>query len=100
MHVFLAVDQDPTWRNRPRPAGRYASTVWIPGNLLAEGTLYVEAALITLNPNVNQFGEDAVAFHVVDSLDGDSTRGDWVGNMAGIVRPLLQWETQFSPRGA
>ena len=96
-HVFLAVDQDPAWRRRPRPAGRYTSTVWIPGNLLAEGTLYVEAALITLDPNVNQFGEDAVAFHVVDSLDGDSARGDWVGNMAGVVRPLLHWETHYRP---
>ena len=100
VHVFLAVDQDPAWRKRPRPAGRYTSTAWIPGNLLAEGTIYVEAALITLDPNINQFGEDAVAFHVVDSLDGDSARGDWVGNMAGVVRPLLEWETQFNPADA
>jgi lipopolysaccharide transport system ATP-binding protein len=98
-HVFVAVDQDPDWRRRPRPKGCYTSTAWIPGNLLSEGTLYVEAALATLDPNIQQFGEDAVAFHVVDSLDGDSARGDWAGRLPGAVRPLLKWETQFSPNG-
>jgi len=97
-HVFVSYDQDPAWRKRPRPAGCYTSTAWIPGNLLAEGTLYVEAALITLNPNIVQFGEDAVAFHVVDSLDGNSARGDWAGRVPGVVRPLLNWETRFRPK--
>jgi len=98
-HVFVSYDQDPAWRKQPRPAGCYTSTAWIPGNLLSEGTMYVEAALITLNPNVVQFGEDAVAFHVVDSLDGNSARGDWAGRVPGVVRPLLNWETQFHPNG-
>ena len=33
------------------------------------------------------------------SLDGDSARGDWAGEMYGVVRPLLKWSTQFSPNG-
>jgi lipopolysaccharide transport system ATP-binding protein len=36
---------------------------------------------------------EAVAFQVVDSLEGDSARGDWTGLMYGVVRPILEWNT-------
>jgi lipopolysaccharide transport system ATP-binding protein len=95
--VFGTVDQDPEWRSRPRSEGRYVSTAWIPGNLLAEGTIYVNCNLMTLNPNILQFLErHAVVFQVVDTLDGDSARGDFAGNLRGVVRPLLEWETSYS----
>jgi lipopolysaccharide transport system ATP-binding protein len=93
-HVFSANDTDPVWRRRPRPTGRYISTAWIPGNLLAEGMLFVDAALTTLDPNIHQFTErQVVAFQVVDTTEGDAARGDWAGRMKGVVRPLLQWQT-------
>jgi lipopolysaccharide transport system ATP-binding protein len=98
VHAFGVGDLDPAWRGRPRPLGRYVSTAWIPGNLLAEGTLFITAALTTLSPDVRQFRErDVVAFQIVDTLDGDSARGDIVGEWGGVVRPLLQWNTEFSP---
>jgi len=101
VQVFTAVDQDSAWRKRPRPTGRYVSKAWIPGNLLSEGMLIANAVVITLNPNTLQFYEhDAVAFQVVDSLDGNSARGDWAGKMLGVVRPLLKWSTQFDPNGS
>jgi lipopolysaccharide transport system ATP-binding protein len=96
--VFAASDGDPEWRRRPRPAGRYASTAWIPGNFLSEGTLIVGTAVSSNNPTVVHFQErDAIAFHVVDSLDGDSARGDYAGPFPGVVRPLLQWSTRCLP---
>lgn len=97
-HIFSIHDVDPHWRRRRRPAGRYVSKTWIPGNLLSEGTLFVTASMITLEPMFPQFSEDeAVCFQVVDSQDGDSARGDWTGHMGGAVRPLLKWETQYNP---
>jgi lipopolysaccharide transport system ATP-binding protein len=96
-YVFVAHDHDPTWWRRPRPAGHYTSTAWIPGNFLAEGTLVVGAAVSTHDPVIVHFYEqDAIAFQVVDSLDGDSARGDYAGPMPGIVRPLLKWMTTWS----
>ena len=97
--VFVASDPDPSWRRQPRPAGRYTSTAWIPGNFLAEGSIIVEAALSTFDPEIVHFDErDAVAFQVVDSRDGDSARGDYAGPMPGVVRPILEWTTQFNPK--
>ncbi len=101
LKLFTAVDQDLTWRRRPRPAGYYVSTAWIPGNLLAEGTLFIGPAMVTLRPLIRHFSaREAVAVQVVDSLDGDSARGEWVGGLGGIVRPLLKWDTHFSANGS
>ena len=98
--VVEVVDLDPEWRGRPRPRGRYTTTGLIPGNLLAEGRHYVEVGAMTLAPLTYRFNErDAVAFQVLDSLDGTSTRGDWGGPMDGAVRPLLRWTTRFAPDG-
>lgn len=100
-NVFATVDQDPEWRNRPRQVGRYVSTAWIPGNLLSEGTLFVNALMRTTITKHQFFkANDAVIFHINDSIDGDSARGDWMGDMSGAVRPLLKWETKFEPENS
>jgi lipopolysaccharide transport system ATP-binding protein len=96
--VFAAVDQDPDWQGQPRLAGRYVSTAWIPGNLLSEGMLFVAAAMRTSERKFRRFHErEAVAFQVIDSLEGGSARGDFAGRLSGAVRPLLEWQTQYSP---
>jgi lipopolysaccharide transport system ATP-binding protein len=82
---------------RLRPHGKYTSTVWIPGNFLSEGTLSVGVGLETVVPVIFQFYEpDAISFKIFDSLEGPSARGDYVGDMGGVVRPLLTWTTEFS----
>jgi lipopolysaccharide transport system ATP-binding protein len=97
-HAFSAHDLDSTWRRRPRPSGRYASMVEIPGNFLSEGTMFVGAGLATIDPAIHQFYLlDLVAFQVLETQDGgDSSRGDFAGQMGGIVRPMLKWSTKVS----
>lgn len=98
LEVFVSDDLDPNWRRKPRPKGSYKSRAWIPGNFLAEGSLYVKATLTTVDPYVAQFAaNDAVTFQVKDSMEGDTARGDWPFNFGGVVRPLLKWETDFQP---
>ncbi len=100
VHLFSSGDLDPAWRGRPRPRGRYVSTTWIPGNLLAAGMMSVGVGLLTMNPATRQFYiNDTVSFWVQDSTDGDSVRGDWPGKWGGLMRPILKWRTQFSPDG-
>jgi lipopolysaccharide transport system ATP-binding protein len=96
--VFAANDLDPEWRRRPRPKGLYKSLARIPGNLLSEGTLFVSVGLDSEGSEVQFYEDDVVAFNVIDSLDGNSARGDYAGPMLGTVRPMLQWSTQFQAR--
>lgn len=97
--IFESFDLDPAWRRCPRPVGRYVSTAWIPGNLLSEGVHLMNALCISFEPHrVLIKAEEAVGFLVVDSHDGDSARGDFGGEMLGVVRPMLKWTTQFVPR--
>ncbi|HEV7743990.1 MAG TPA: ABC transporter ATP-binding protein [Pyrinomonadaceae bacterium] len=96
IYSFVVRETDPAWAGRPRPVGRYVSTAWIPGNLLSEGTLFVGAAISTMDPVVVHFFErDAVAFQIIDSMDGNSARGEYAGPMPGVVRPLLEWNTRM-----
>jgi lipopolysaccharide transport system ATP-binding protein len=96
--AFESNDLDPKWRNRPRPCGRWLSIACIPGNLLSEGLLFASPGLITRDPASKQFiAREAVAFQIVDTLEGDSARGDWNGNFSGVVRPLLKWSTEYNP---
>jgi len=98
--IFITSDLDATWRRRARDAGRYVSTVQIPGNFFAEGSISVGAAVSTMDPVFVHFYEpDAVAFEVIDVLAGDSARGDYGGPMPGVVRPLLDWTNEFTPAG-
>ncbi|MEW6116816.1 MAG: ABC transporter ATP-binding protein [Nitrospirota bacterium] len=98
--VFTTIENDPDWRGKPRPKGIYRSTAWIPGNFLSEGKLFVEACVLTTNPQTSQFtAHNAVAFQVADSGGDDSARGNWMGRMTGVVRPLLKWQTVFSNNG-
>jgi len=92
--IFSTRDLDPAWRGTPRPVGRYISTAWIPANFLAEGMHLVRARAICLDPLRLHFdAPNAVAFQVVDRMDGQGSRGDWDGKVAGVVRPLLTWTT-------
>jgi lipopolysaccharide transport system ATP-binding protein len=94
--LFVAQDVDPQWRGRRRPVGRYISTGWIPGNLLAEGCMAVDAHLMTLQPeNSRAAVRDAVLFRVIDSLEAtDTARGDYARPIPGVLRPLLRWTTR------
>ncbi len=98
LFLFPILDTAPEWRKRPRPAGRYVSRATIPGNFLREGMIFIGAGLVTMDPVIMQFYEaDVVGFHVIDSFDGDSSRGDWKASLGGALRPLLSWSTDFFP---
>lgn len=91
--LFVSHDWNSGWRDRPRPAGSYKSTMWVPGNFLAEGTVFVTAAVSTYKPLIVHFVErEIVTFRVVDSLDGDSARGDYAGLLPGVIRPVFEWQ--------
>lgn len=98
--IFSTIDQDFRSHVEPRAPGRYVSTAWIPGNLLSEGTIYVTVAMRTKVRSYKPFIiGDAIAFNVIDTMEGDSARGDWAGVLDGAVRPKLDWTTDYRPDG-
>jgi lipopolysaccharide transport system ATP-binding protein len=100
VHVCSLYDTDPAWRKRDRPVGRWITSVTIPANFLAEGMIFVRSVMGTLNPTTEQFSRsEAVAFRVVDAMEGPSARGDFTGTIEGIVRPLLPWTNRMIPEG-
>jgi lipopolysaccharide transport system ATP-binding protein len=95
INVFNSHDVVSPIRSEPRNRGTYTATVWIPGNLLAEGAFYAGVALLRPDPFLIHMHEpDTVSFTVTDRIDGNSARGHYLGGFPGIVRPLLAWETK------
>jgi len=88
------------WRERPLKPGLVRATCRIPGNFLAEGIFSVLAAVVTYNPDVIHAIElDAVSFQIVDQSDGDGVRGNTGGKWPGLIRPMLEWEVDYSGEG-
>jgi len=95
-NIGVAIDQDLEWRAKPREVGVYRSTGWIPGNLLAEGIFSLNVILWTMDPvRKMEFKlEEVATFQVTDSLEGDSARGEFQGDLPGLIRPALRWTTE------
>jgi lipopolysaccharide transport system ATP-binding protein len=75
--------------------GYYETTVWIPENLFAEGVILVGVAIVTHNPFQVHFHErDCIAFNMVDIQINSPTKGEYVGSLPGIIRPLMKWESK------
>jgi lipopolysaccharide transport system ATP-binding protein len=98
--LFTSFDMDPQWRRKERLPGWYRSRVSVPGNYFAEGMIIVDIGFITESPFViHCSSQQTVAFTVYDSLEGNSARGDFGTKMAGVVRPMLPWQTDYSQNG-
>ena len=94
--LFAVQDTVSEWRYRTRDVGEYTSTAQIPGNFLAEGRHTVDLVISSHVPasTVHLCERNALAFQIVDSQEGDSARGDFTGQMPGVVRPMVKWVTE------
>jgi lipopolysaccharide transport system ATP-binding protein len=98
VYLFVAIEQDPTWQGRSRPKGRYITTAWIPGNLLNEGTVFVDPVMRTIEPDILHFCEEnAVTFEAIEVSSDNPTRGGYTKGIPGAMRPKLKWTTEFIP---
>jgi lipopolysaccharide transport system ATP-binding protein len=84
---------DLQWRRARREPGLVRCVCRLPGNFFSEGRIFVTAGISTYNPNaLHAFERDAVAFQVFDRSQGDGSRGEYVGEWPGVIRPMLNWE--------
>jgi lipopolysaccharide transport system ATP-binding protein len=66
---------------------------------MAAGNFSVDVAVSSHVPlvRVHALVQGPVSFEVVDSFDGDSARGDYMGDYPGVVRPIVDWATEYRP---
>jgi lipopolysaccharide transport system ATP-binding protein len=94
--IFISHDWHSGWRTRPKAAGKYRTKFIIPGNFFSEGRITVKVAISTYQPFEVYFEEpDVIAFTVVESDKGNTSRGDYAGHLPGIVRPLIESQTDL-----
>ncbi|TAJ50993.1 MAG: ABC transporter ATP-binding protein [Nevskiaceae bacterium] len=93
--VLSGVDLHPEWHGQARGSGVYETVVVIPGNLFHEGNFQLAVALSTMEPfHCHVYVHNALAFWVYDPLEGDSTRGQFRGDLKGYFRPEMDWQTE------
>ncbi len=96
INIFNTHDTVSELRTKPRKKGVYTTTMWIPGNLLAEGVVLVNVAAIKIEPfTILMHEKECVSFTVMDYMRGDSARGNYILGFPGAVRPLCQWDTKY-----
>jgi lipopolysaccharide transport system ATP-binding protein len=83
--------KEPAWQGRPFPAGLFKTTCRIPGDLLNSGLHRIRLRVVERGQFILDY-QDVLTFEVGDSVE---RRGKYYGKRAGIVRPLLDWSTEF-----
>jgi len=83
--------EEAEWGTRYYKTGQFSTTCEVPAHLLNEGTYAIDAMLVQEMYTVRGRADHALSFSVFD--DGAS-RGDYVGQWVGIVRPRCEWQTR------
>ena len=78
--------------------GRYVSRVEIPPNLLSEGEYSISVSIFASKGLKIRYvrAKNVLTFQVVDYITGNSARGDFAQNVAGVLRPSLQWDMKYA----
>ena len=94
--LFSSNDATSEWHGRPRPAGFYRATVWLPSNLLSAGSFSVSVSVYSFRPYTEHLIDpDVVSFLALETPGG--ARGNFTGYIPGVFRPLLPWTVEFNP---
>jgi homopolymeric O-antigen transport system ATP-binding protein len=94
--VLWSTDVGTEWHGRPRPAGWYRVTAWIPRNFLSAGTMKVTAAISSLAPRVDHFREpDVVTFQATETYGVESARGQFTDYIGAVTLPKLEWSVDY-----
>jgi lipopolysaccharide transport system ATP-binding protein len=92
--VFRSAPADLTpWQGRANGRAVIRDRCWVPGNLLNDGTHRVAFSL-TRGPDTVYWVDDLLVFDVRDSAE---VRNASYEKWAGVVRPMLDWQTQSVP---
>jgi lipopolysaccharide transport system ATP-binding protein len=80
------------WYGKPHPIGIYKTVCKIPANFLNEGLYSVNVIVLTDVSNIHARKDEAVSFQVHDNGE---MRKEYTGTWIGVIRPKMDWKTQF-----
>ena len=76
----------------PLKKGTYKSTMIIPGNFLNDRNYRLNAFLVPQDHSDMAIAEDVLSFSVTDTGD---MRKEFSGEWTGLIRPRMEWRTEF-----
>ncbi len=93
--LFWTIDTDPILRRSAMESGRYKSSMVIPADFLAPGTIFIDVGLGQIAGGVEShvYERKVVSFNVIDDFSEDSVRCGYQGPLPGLIRPRMQWIT-------
>lgn len=80
------------WNDHPLPKGLFRSVCKIPGNLLNNGVYTAQLLFVRSHRYIIYKHTEALSFEVMDS---SASRGSWYGKIQGVIRPKLEWTTDY-----
>ena len=94
----VAFTTNEPYESKHERAGRYVSRVEIPANLLAEGEYSISVSIFASKALKIRYvrAKNVFTFQVVDYITGNSARGDFAQNVAGVLRPALKWDMAYA----
>ena len=99
--IFVTGDfQQDTWENNHRRPGLHRSRCKIPKDLLNEGTVRILVCLVSPPSTLRAIERDAISVRINEDLSTEGARGFYPGMWpGGTVRPILQWEFEYTRDG-
>jgi lipopolysaccharide transport system ATP-binding protein len=83
--------EEASWGIHHYDTGSVRTICEVPAHILNEGKYLVDALLVQEGRFVKAHSENAVGFTIYDDA---STRGDYLGEWHGVVRPRCEWQTE------
>ncbi|OGW83530.1 MAG: hypothetical protein A2987_03955 [Omnitrophica bacterium RIFCSPLOWO2_01_FULL_45_10] len=91
-HKSISLTYD-EWSARPHPKGLFQSVCRIPADFLNEGRYTITAVLSRKIADTQAVSENVLSFQVHDT---GAMRKEFIsGGWEGVVRPRLEWKTEF-----
>ena len=97
VHAFCSIDtENPVWDGHTWSVGRHLLRMHVPPNLLQVDTYTINTILWAWGTEqIRQCHvRAALCFTITEAADKSGARGQWVGNMPGVVRPKLKWDCE------
>jgi len=94
--IFCAFEVDSEWHHKNRRRGQHTCTAWLPANLFGDGQIGIGVSIFSFRPWTIHF--EASNLLRVDIVSGSAkltARGHFEGNIPGLIRPLLNWTTEY-----